>query len=96
MVSGGALAPEESSALARFLVWALALLGDSVDDEDVDVAYIEPSVNEDVERFQEEPLKKHFAQHVDAVPARQRAAALHRHELHCAASDRTPGLLCAD
>lgn len=35
-----------------------ALLGDRVDDEGVNVDLIERSVNEEVKRFQNEPLKK--------------------------------------
>ena len=60
------------------------MLGDRVDDEEVNVDYIEPSVNEDVNHFQKEPLKKRdFLLNTLAQFWRDRGAeALHLHALH--------------
>lgn len=59
----------------------LTLLGYGVDDEDVGVHHFEYSVNEEVERFQKELLKK-----------KDFPKLLHLHELHRAVRDRPPGL----
>lgn len=76
----------------------VALLGDEVDYETIDVNHIERSVNEEVEGFQKESLKKdHTHEAMLAEFWRDRGRKHSTHLSYIAQQvDRSPGLFCVD